>query len=152
MVTFWSNGRLTNGPKTLTFNNTSGSNTWVTMGEFTPPAGALSVDGFTAQYQNVSNPTAGNIITANNGDLIFSAAAISTDGLSEASGYARVDLVGGGSTIRSEFQTQTSAGSIGGNWTGTIADGIFSIFALSTPSAGGPVLGLTGFSFIENEW
>lgn len=136
--TFWSGGKITNGPTSLSITTTGApANIWICVGEFTPSAGTLGTDGSTAQYQNVSNPTAGSITTTQNGDLVIAIGGIASDNITaNGSGYTTLAVGGSGSDIRGEYQTQSSAGAINGNFVGTITDGIFAMFALSATSAG----------------
>lgn len=134
-ATFWSGSiRLTNGPKIVTVNlSVSEGNVWLSMGEFTPPnLGILNTDGATAAYQNTSNPSSGSIITRNDGDLIFCGAAIATDGTSLGSGFSTVANNGAANTVTSEFKTQTLAGSVDGNRSGTISDCVIAVAAISS--------------------
>lgn len=133
-VTFCSAARLTNSPKTTTVNlGVNTGNGWLTFGEFTPPSGTIAIDGFTGNYSTVNPPSAGSITTLNNGDLIF--VGIGNNGaVGTGSGYTAFTSNSGG--LNAEYETQTSAGSVNGVWTGTPTDYISAMFGLSAVAAG----------------
>lgn len=148
-VAFWSGGALTNGPLTITVNSSfSTSNLWITLGEFTPPAGTLSLDGNSSNKDNVgtTQPTAGSFTTTVNGDLIYCAVFKAGGGISGVgSGFTAGQGVT--SDFADEFQTQTSAGSINPNWASSVGDqwtcNAFAIKAVTssvTEALGSPIL------------
>lgn len=144
-VTFWL-GNITNAPKTITLTlGASTSNGWLTFGEFSPSTGTLAVDGFTGQYSTTNPPSAGSITTTKNGDLIFTGIGVN-GAIGVGTGFTAFTSNSGG--LNAEYQTQTSAGSIAGAWTGTPTDYISLMFALSATTGGAacppPSLALLG--------
>lgn len=144
---FWSGAApLTNGPKTISTTwQAAAGNQWMCMGEWAPPAGTLSTDGFTSQYQaSASNnpPSAGNLVTTKNGDLIIVVGGLTSDSLSVGSGYSLIGhgQVAGNNGISGQYQIQSSSGSIAGQWGGSFSgDGIFAIMALAAVGAAAAV-------------
>lgn len=139
---FWSNGKLTNGPQTITITaNTSQGIFWCGVDEFTPAqSGAVALDGHTAAGGSAIL-TSGNFTTAQNGDLVYSAVVTSNGpGMTAGSGFTVLE--GGGSAVASEFLSQTSASATtAGTWVGS--GGNTTIVALAI-SALAPIMSGSG--------
>jgi hypothetical protein len=144
---FWSGARLTNGPITITVNNSvSQGNLWINIDEFTPPAGTIGTDTSGGTGSDPSTPTTATtsaFTTTKAGDLIYAATFNASAATTAGAGFT--GLTGSGTDQMSEFLSQVSAGSTTATFgLGTGAAYTINALALSATGSKGGTLPLMG--------
>lgn len=136
---FRSNSTITNAPQTITA-TASGSQSffWILIDEFTPPNSTIGSDGTNSGSGNGGTISAGNITTAQNGDLIY-VANVCAGGSTAGSGFTQAQTQG--SQVITEYQSQTSAGSVTCAFTGGTGSWVAVAMAVSATSSFEPAWG-----------
>lgn len=132
-IDFMSNGPITNAPTSITINSTgSWTNIVIRIDEWTPTGGMATFAADGNHYTNGFEASATlftdtAFTTTVNGDLVISYASSNTSTANTGAGWTATSGATGFNV--SEYQVQSSAGSIAGSWTltGSFQMGTFAI-------------------------
>src|SRR5579883_1873527 len=154
LITFWSGGLLTNGPKTITVTApNSTAYVWPTVEEYSPPSGALGValDGHSinSSGSNTSPISAPSFSTTSPNSLVWAGAVVNNGSASPTPGTGFTSGLSPGAYIGTEYLTQ-AAGSITPSFTGSWANAGIGAFAVKTTNTQYTISGTYGSFHISS--